>query len=102
MKTRWTILPIAAAILVPAVWHRLGGTRTVTVHRAAAFDVSPPLGSLGLLGERETADTRSGCGEPDHACDNGRGTSPQGGLRADAPVAPAPPVNPAGAAVEQT
>ena len=38
MKTRWTILPIAAAMLVPPVWHWLGRTRTITVHRAAAFD----------------------------------------------------------------
>src|SRR5207245_5672725 len=65
---------------------------------AAACDVSPPLGSLG---DRETADAGSGWGHTDHACDNGCGTSPQGGPRADAAAAPSPPVSPAGAAVEQ-
>ena len=79
-------------------------TGPLTVRRAAAFDVSPPLASLRSLG---TATSAPDCDDPDQACgtapDSATGDPDEQQRPAQPPPPPyvAPPVTPAGAAVEQ-
>src|SRR5580692_2379794 len=73
----------------------------LTVRRAAAFDVSPPLASLRDLG---TALAAPDCDDPDAACGTAPGTATGQDAEQQRPAQPppppyvAPPVPPAGAA----
>jgi hypothetical protein len=71
----------------------------LTVRRAAAFDVSPPLASLRDLG---TALAAPDCDDPDEACGTAPDAEQQRPPQPPPPPYVAPPVPPAGAAVEQT
>ena len=81
----------AIALCIPVPRHH--GAR-VEVHRAAAFDVSPPLASLRAAAPLE--DAAPECDEPDGCGDS------QAGPRADPPYVPPPPVPAVAAAIEQT
>jgi len=84
-------LALLAAILVVALHGP--SVPAVAVHKAASFDVSPPLGTLrdsGAAAERVDCENCDAPGDPD-----------QDSQRSDKPPAPAPPVPAAGVAVEQ-